>query len=472
MLRGARLWAVCVAVMSCLWLGALRPADARDLPEFSALVERNRAAVVNIRSHRFDDSAGGPMRPRLPRHGYGDPLPPGHPEPESEAPDRAQGSGFVISPDGYILTNAHVVAVADEVVVRLSDRREFRAQVVGMDRRTDIALLKVPSDGLPSVRLGNPAALKEGDWVLAIGSPFGFEQSVTAGIVSAKARSLPYENFVPFIQTDVAINPGNSGGPLFNLKGEVVGINSQIFSRTGGFMGLAFSIPIDMAMDIQTQLRDSGRVRRGRIGVVIQDVSPDIAGAFGLSAPGGALVSSVQGDAPAERAGVRQGDVILSFDGHAVDTSADLPRIVAATAPGRDVTMSIWREGAMQDVPITVGELRDDSDSPPPGAAPARHGDDPHDRLGLVVVEPSLLQKRQMKIDQGVMIERRRGGAASSELQYGDVVEALIVGGRRTPVAGLDDYRAALDALEPGMPVSLLVRRGRSSSFVGLRADR
>ncbi|MCB1890167.1 MAG: Do family serine endopeptidase [Rhodocyclaceae bacterium] len=468
-LRARCLSAALLAVALCV---AVPAASARDLPAFSALVEQNRAAVVNIRSHRFDDAAGGPMRPRLPRHGYGEALPPGHPDPGSETPDRAQGSGFVISPDGYILTNAHVVAVADEVVVRMSDRSEYRAQVVGMDRRTDIALLKVPADGLPSVSLGDPNGLKEGDWVLAIGSPFGFEQSVTAGIVSAKARSLPYENFVPFIQTDVAINPGNSGGPLFNLKGEVVGINSQIFSRTGGFMGLAFSIPIDMAMDIQGQLRESGRVRRGRIGVVIQDVSPDIAGAFGLPTPGGALVSTVLSDAPAGRAGILQGDVILAFDGQPVDTSADLPRIVAATPPGSEVSMSVWREGEQSEVPITVGELRDDDDSPAPGAAPSRQGEDAHDRLGLVVVEPSLLQRRQMKIEQGVMIERRRGGAASAELQYGDVVEALIVAGRRKPVADLDAYRAALDALEPGMPVSLLVRRGRHASFVGLRADR
>ncbi|MCB1955910.1 MAG: Do family serine endopeptidase [Rhodocyclaceae bacterium] len=471
MLSRAR--ASCLLLLATLLLALPAwPAPGRDLPAFSTLVERNRAAVVNIRSHRFDDSPAGPMRPRLPRREYGDKLPPGHPEPDSEAPDRAQGSGFVISPDGYILTNAHVVVAADEVVVRMYDRREYRAQVVGLDRRTDIALLKVPAEGLTSVRLGKPAALKEGDWVLAIGSPFGFEQSVTAGIVSAKARSLPYENFVPFIQTDVAINPGNSGGPLFNLEGEVVGINSQIFSRTGGFMGLAFSIPIDMAMDVQAQLRESGRVRRGRIGVVIQDVSPDIAGAFGLDSPNGALVSSVLEGAPAEQAGIVQGDVILAFGGQAVSSSADLPRIVAATEPGASAKMSVWREGKLQELPIVVGELRDDADAPAHEATPARAVEDGHDRLGLVVVEPSLLQKRQMRIEQGVMIERRRGGAASAELQYGDVVEALVVEGRRLPVSHLEDYRSIVDGLQPGSPVSVLVRRGRHASFVGLRADR
>jgi len=452
---------------------ALMPAElaaASSLPDFSVLVERTRAAVVNIRAHRFDPKGGGPMRPRLPFNGFGRDLPPGHPDPEEERSERAQGSGFVISPDGYILTNAHVVDEADEVVVRLADRREFRARIVGSDRRTDIALLKVPAMNLPKVSLGDPQALKEGDWVLAIGSPFGFEQSVTAGIVSAKARSLPYENFVPFIQTDVAINPGNSGGPLFNLNGEVVGINSQIFSRTGGFMGLAFSIPIDMAMSVQQQLRDNGRVRRGRIGVVIQELSPELADSFGLKSQDGALVSAVIDDTPAMDAGVAQGDVIVEFDGKPVSGSAELPRLVAATPPGSRVKLALWRGGERSELAITVGELPDEPERSH-ARRTAGEAEGGHDRLGLVVVEPSLLQKRQLQIDHGLMVERRRGGGGSGELQYGDVLEAVVRAGKRTDIRSLEDYRQLVDALEPGETVSLLVRRGRSSSFVGLRAD-
>ncbi|MCB1907917.1 MAG: Do family serine endopeptidase [Rhodocyclaceae bacterium] len=444
--------------------------QARELPEFARLVERNRGAVVNIRAHRFDGPGSEPMRPKLPFNGFGRKMPPGHPDPDNEERERAQGSGFLISPDGYILTNAHVVENADEVVVRMADRSEYRARVVGTDRRTDIALLKVPGAGLPSVSLGDPSDLREGDWVVAIGSPFGFEQSVTAGIVSAKARSLPYENFVPFIQTDVAINPGNSGGPLFNLRGEVVGINSQIFSRTGGFMGLAFSIPIDMAMEVQRQLRDSGRVRRGRIGVVIQELSPELAGSFGLDVPRGALVSAVMDETPAMTAGVEQGDIIIEFDGRPVPTSAELPRLVAATTPGSEVSMGLWRAGRRIELPIAVGELPEDRSAeadlrPEPAPDPAQ------DRLGLVVVEPSLLQKRQFKIRGGVMIERRRGGSGAEELQYGDVIEALITEGRRQDVGGIDDYRRIIGELVPGATVSLLVRRGSHNSFVGLRAD-
>ena len=443
-----------------------------DLPEFSSLVEANRGAVVNIRAHRFDAREGAPMRPRLPYGGFGrEPrMPDGHPELDPDLPEKAQGSGFLISDDGYILTNAHVVARADDVRVRMADKREFRARTVGIDRRTDIALLKITATGLPKVALGDPEQLKVGDWVLAIGSPFGFEQSVTAGIVSAKARSLPYENFVPFIQTDVAINPGNSGGPLFNLKGEVVGINSQIFSRTGGFMGLAFSIPIDMAMAIQTQLRENGRVQRGRIGVVIQEVSPSLSSAFGLSEPQGALVSSVQEAMPAQAAGVLQGDIVLEFDGKRVATSADLPRLVAATMPGSEVPMVLWREGARVEMQIRVAELRDERRVARTSTA-VGESDNGHDRLGLVVAEPSLMQKRQLQIEGGVIIERRRGAAAASELESGDVIEAVVRKGLRHEVRVLADYQALLEALEPGAHVSLLVRRGRASSFVGLRAD-
>ncbi len=318
------------------------PSQPRDLPDFASLVAKQAPVVVNITAtqssrlvsplqHLGEDT---PLPDWLRRF-----APKGDPKGNDQSPspdddDQATGSGFIIGSDGYILTNSHVVEGADEILVRLSDRREFAARVIGRDKRSDIALLKVDATGLPVAHFGSPAALRVGDWVLAIGSPFGFESTVTAGIVSAKGRSLPDETLVPFIQTDVAINPGNSGGPLFNLKGEVVGINSQIYSRSGGFMGISFSIPIDVALDVQQQLRQYGRVRRGRIGVVIQDVSRDVADSFGLKQPAGALVSAVDPDGPAVPAGIKVGDVILRFDGKPVADSVELPRIVGCSASG------------------------------------------------------------------------------------------------------------------------------------------
>ena len=273
----------------------------------------------------------------------------GRPQPR-EYESRSLGSGFIITADGYLLTNAHVVEAADEITVRLTDKREFKAKVIGNDRRTDVALLKIDATGLPSVTFGDPSKLRVGEWVVAIGSPFGFENTVTAGIVSAKGRSLPQENFVPFIQTDVAINPGNSGGPLFNLKGEVIGMNSMIFSRTGGFMGVSFAIPIDVAADVAKQLQTSGRVNRGRIGVVIQEVTKELAESFGLPKAAGALVNSVEKGGPAEKAGIQASDVILKFDNKDVDNSSELPRIVAATRPGAKVPVQIWRKGERKDL--------------------------------------------------------------------------------------------------------------------------
>src|SRR2546422_1297748 len=335
--------------LAALWLAAFclaAQAQAQgDLPDFTRLVEDQGNAVVNISTTQAVRRTGAlPQVPGMedeevleffrrfiPRQpGPGQPGP--GPSPRSES--RSLGSGFIISQDGYVLTNAHVVEGADEITVKFTDKREFKAKVIGADKRTDIALIKIDATGLPAVRFGDPAKLKVGEWVVAIGSPFGFENTVTAGIVSAKGRSLPQENFVPFIQTDVAINPGNSGGPLFNMRGEVVGINSQIYSRTGGFMGLSFSIPIDVALDIQKQLRDKGRVARGRIGVVIQEVSKELAESFGLSRPVGALVNSVEKGGPAEKAGVETGDIILKFDGKPVSSSNELPRIVGNTKPG------------------------------------------------------------------------------------------------------------------------------------------
>src|SRR6185436_2275942 len=353
-----------LAALAFAMLSSAALAQARDLPDFTRLVEDQGGAVVNISTTQAVRRAAVPQVPGMedeemleffrrfiPRQQPGQPGPgPGAPRPES----RSLGSGFIISADGYILTNAHVVDGADEINVKLTDKRELKAKVIGADRRTDIALIKVDASGLPVVRFGDATKLKVGEWVLAIGSPFGFENTVTAGIVSAKGRSLPQENFVPFIQTDVAINPGNSGGPLFNLRGEVVGINSQIYSRTGGFMGLSFAIPSDVALDVQKQLKEKGRVARGRIGVVIQEVTRDLATSFGLDRARGALVNSVEKGSPAEKAGVEATDIIVSFDGKQVEASSDLPRIVGSTRPGSSVPFEVYRKGSVKKLSITV----------------------------------------------------------------------------------------------------------------------
>jgi len=337
-------------------------AAAAQLPDFTELVEKQGPAVVNISTTQ---SVRNPLLPQMPNLQEDDPFyeffrrfapPPGPREFQSQS----LGSGFIISQDGYILTNAHVVETAEEITVKLTDKREFKAKVIGADRRTDVALIKIEASGLPAVRFGDPGKLRVGEWVLAIGSPFGFENTVTAGIVSAKGRSLPQENYVPFIQTDVAVNPGNSGGPLFNLRGEVVGINSQIYSKSGGFMGLSFAIPIDVANDIAQQLRTTGKVTRGRIGVVIQPLTKELADGFGLARPQGALVNSVEKGGPADKAGVEPGDVILRFDGKMVATSEDLPRIVGATRPGAKVTMQVWRNKDARDMQVVVAEMQDD----------------------------------------------------------------------------------------------------------------
>src|SRR6266545_1594293 len=373
--------------LAALWLAAFCAAalaQARELPDFTRLVEEQGSAVVNISTTQAVRRSALPQVPGIedeevleffrrfiPRQQPG----PG-PRPES----RSLGSGFIISADGYILTNAHVVEGADEINVRFTDKRELKAKVIGADRRSDIAVIKVDAGGLPAVRFGDPAKLKVGEWVLAIGSPFGFENTVTAGIVSAKGRSLPQENFVPFIQTDVAINPGNSGGPLFNMRGEVVGINSQIYSRTGGFMGLSFAIPIDVALDIQKQLREKGRVARGRIGVVIQEVTRDLATSFGLDKPRGALVNAVEKGGPAEKGGVETGDIILKFDGKPVSTSSELPRIVGNTKPGSKASIKVWRQGQTRELRASLGEI--------PAGKIATAGDDARTgsgKLGLSV---------------------------------------------------------------------------------------
>src|SRR5690242_9797223 len=410
-----------IKVVAALWLAAFSAAlmaQVRELPDFTRLVEEQGAAVVNISTTQAtrrtqglpqvpgleDDEIQEFFRRFVPRPGPGEEPP----APRSES--RSLGSGFIISPDGYVLTNAHVVEGGDEINVRLPDKRDFKARVIGADKRTDIALIKIDASGLPAVRFGDPSKLKVGEWVVAIGAPFGFENSVTAGIVSAKGRSLPQENFVPFIQTDVAINPGNSGGPLFNLRGEVVGINSQIYSRTGGFMGLSFAIPADVAQDVLKQLKEKGRVARGRIGVQIQEVTRDLAVSFGLDRPRGALVNSVEKGSPAEKAGVETSDIITSFDSKPVESLSDLPRFVGSTRPGTNSTVEVWRKGATRKLTLTVGELQEDrlasatTEKPrPPKPAEAQPN-----RLGIVLAELTAEQKKEKQVANGLVVTEVR----------------------------------------------------------------
>jgi len=347
-------------------------AQVQGLPDFTELVEKQGPAVVNVST--TSAARSGPQSPVPEDDPFYDFFRRFGPPQPRDYEARSLGSGFIISADGYILTNAHVVEAAEDINVKLNDKREFKAKIIGSDKRTDVAVIKIEASGLPAVKIGDPERLKVGEWVLAIGSPFGFESTVTAGIVSAKGRSLPQENYVPFIQTDVAINPGNSGGPLFNLKGEVVGMNSQIYSRTGGFMGLSFAIPIDVAMDITHQLRTTGRVSRGRIGVVIQEVTKELAESFGLPKAAGALVNSVEKGGPADKAGLEPSDVILKFDGKTVNSTSDLPRIVAQTRPGSKATMQIWRKGAARDVTVTVGEMPEEKVAQRPGRRDSKSG--------------------------------------------------------------------------------------------------
>lgn len=464
-----RLWMV---VGLALWLPA---AIAASLPDFTALVERQGAAVVNISTTQERSERAQLPLPNLdesdPMFDFFRKFIPKHPEfPGSDPDNQSLGSGFIISDDGYILTNAHVVEEAEEILVRLADKREFSARVIGADVRSDVALIKIEATGLPRVTQGDPERLKVGEWVVAIGSPFGFDQSVTAGIVSAKGRSLPDENFVPFIQTDVAINPGNSGGPLFNLRGEVVGINSQIYSRTGGFMGLSFAIPIDVAMDVQRQLRTKGRVQRGRIGVAIQEVTRDLADGFGLPRASGALVSSVEPDSPAAQGGIQQGDVIVRFAGREVGASNDLPRIVAAVQPGTSVPVDVYRAGTLQNLKLTVGEWQD-----PKQPAVSANGSRPAvapNRLGLVLAPPTAAQRRDQGLSEGLVVQRSQGAAARAEVRQGDVVLAAVVSGRQVRLNSVADFDRFVGGLEAGQQVTLLVRRGEATSYVSLRAGK
>lgn len=445
-----------------------------QLPDFTELVEKQGATVVNISTTQ---SARGQGAPQVPQLREDDPfyeffrrfIP--NPGPR-EFQNNSLGSGFIVSADGYVLTNAHVVESAEEITVKLNDKREFKAKVIGSDRRTDIALLKIEANGLPTVRFGDPNRLKVGEWVIAIGSPFGFDNTVTAGIVSAKGRSLPQENFVPFIQTDAAVNPGNSGGPLFNMRGEVIGINSQIYSRTGGFMGLSFAIPIDVANDIAGQLKTAGKVTRGRIGVVIQPVTKELAESFGLGKPSGALVSSVEKGSPAEKAGIEAGDVILRFDGKPVTSSEDLPRLVGATRPGAKATVQLMRNKASRDVTVVVGEMPDEARTAQRQQRRGQPGTKPPaesvNRLGMTLSEPTAQQREQLNIAGGVLVEDVAQGAASrAGIRRGDVILAV----NNQDVKSLEQFGQMVAQFEKGRIVALLVRRGTNALYIPLRIE-
>jgi serine protease Do len=451
---------------------AVPAAGAAQLPDFTDLVDKQGGAVVNISTSQ---SVRNPLLPQIPNLQEDDPFyeffrrfipQPGQPR---EFQSQSLGSGFIVSQDGYIMTNAHVVEAADEITVKLTDKREFKAKVIGADRRTDLALIKIDASGLPAVKFGDPNKLRVGEWVLAIGSPFGFENTVTAGIVSAKGRSLPQENYVPFIQTDVAVNPGNSGGPLFNLRGEVVGINSQIYSRTGGFMGLSFAIPIDVANDIANQLRTAGKVTRGRIGVVIQPVSKELADGFGLSRSQGALVNSVEKGGPADKAGIEPGDVILRFDGKPVSSSEDLPRIVGSTRPGAKVNMQVWRNKGARDVQVVVAEMQDEKatrqasrrGSKPPAVTQSQHG--------LTLSELTDAQRGELKVNGGVLVEnvQGQGAAARAGIRRGDVILAV----NNQDVKTVEQFNQMMGQFDKGRIVALLVRRGANSLYIPFRVD-
>ncbi|MCZ8251049.1 MAG: DegQ family serine endoprotease [Hylemonella sp.] len=465
------LWA-----LAALFLAQPAHAQVRGLPDFTDLVDQVGPSVVNIRTLEKASARGGeegvdeemleffrrfglPVPPNVPRQGPRS----GRPQPEEQP--RGVGSGFILSADGFIMTNAHVVDGADEVLVTLPDKREFKARIVGADKRTDVAVVKIEATGLSAVKIGDVSRLKVGEWVMAIGSPFGLENTVTAGIVSAKQRDTG--DYLPLIQTDVAINPGNSGGPLINLRGEVVGINSQIYSRSGGYMGIAFAIPIDEAMRVSEQLRASGRVTRGRIGVQIDQVTKEVAEAIGLGKPQGALVRGVEAGAPAEKAGVEAGDIIIKLDGKAIEKSTDLPRMVGSLKPGSRATLTVFRRGATKDLTVTIGEFeaekpvaRKAQDDKPRTAAAAA--------LGLTVTELTEAQKKDLKLKGGVRVESAVEAAARAGLREGDVILAL----SNVEIGSVREFETLLGKLDKGKPVNVLFRRGEWAQYAVIRPQR
>lgn len=447
---------------------------AKDLPDFTELAEKQGASVVNISVTQVVQGGGGfspfPSMPDDEAFGelfrrFGIPNMPGMPgggNPHQEFKSQSLGSGFIISNDGYILTNAHVVKDADEMIVKMSDKREFKAKMIGFDRRTDVALIKIEANNLPKVTIGDPNLLKVGEWVAAIGSPFGLENTVTAGIVSAKGRALPQENFVPFIQTDVAINPGNSGGPLFNLRGEVVGINSQIYSRSGGYMGLSFSIPIDVALDISNQLKANGKITRGWLGVGIQEITKDLAESFGMKNTNGALIAGVEKGGPADKGGLEPGDVITKFDGKPISASSDLPRAVGASKPGKEIPVEILRKGNTKTLNVVVGEMPSDKDD---ASATRNGGAKPEsNRIGLTLRELTPQQKKKLN-KNGLLVLDAQQASAQAGIRRGDIILAL----NDSEVLTVDQFNKQLATIGNGKSVALLVQRGDSTLYVPVK---
>ncbi|WP_425301425.1 DegQ family serine endoprotease [Pseudomonas putida] len=457
-----------------LMLGQVLTAQAEEaLPDFTTLVEQASPAVVNISTkQKLPDRrvAAGQMPdleglPPMFREFFERNMPqqPRSPRGDRQREAQSLGSGFIISSDGYVLTNNHVVADADEIIVRLSDRSELQAKLVGTDPRTDVALLKVDGKNLPTVKLGDSEKLKVGEWVLAIGSPFGFDHSVTKGIVSAKGRTLPNDTYVPFIQTDVAINPGNSGGPLFNMNGEVVGINSQIFTRSGGFMGLSFAIPIDVAIDVSNQLKKDGKVSRGWLGVVIQEVNKDLAESFGLDKPAGALVAQVLEDGPAAKSGLQVGDVILSMNGQPIVMSADLPHLVGTLKAGAKAKLEIIRNGKRQNLDVTIGAMPDDDADIGTGTGADGSAERSSNRLGVSVSDLTAEQKKSLELKGGVVIkEVQDGPAAMIGLRAGDVISHL----NNQAIASAKQFTEIAKDLPKNRSVSMRVLRQGRASFI------
>lgn len=454
-----------------------------QLPDFTEMVDRVGPAVVNIRTTERRSTAGGnsgeldsnieeffrrfgiplPNRPD-PRRGA--PRPNEDDQPGGQPQQRGVGSGFILSADGYVLTNAHVVDGADEVIVTLTDKRELKARIIGADRRSDVAVVKVDAGNLPFVKIGDVNKLKVGEWVMAIGSPFGLDNTVTAGIVSAKQRDTG--DFLPLIQTDVAINPGNSGGPLLNLKGEVVGINSQIYSRSGGFMGISFAIPIDEAIRVADQLRTVGRVIRGRIGVQIAPVTKEVAESIGLGAPRGALIQSVEKDGPADKAGVEAGDIIVKVDGKGVERSGELPRIVGGIKPGTKANLQLFRRGNVRDVAVTVAEFEADRPARRAAAEPGTAPQATKSALGVTVSDLNESQKRDLRIRGGVRVDAVEGAAARAGLREGDVILSI----DNAEVADSKQFAAAAAKAEKARAISVLVRRGEWTNYLVIRPNR
>jgi serine protease Do len=434
------------------------PAAGRvtGLPDFSDLVAQNGAAVVNIsvvEKAQKSGAEGGdqsdaddPLSQFFHRYQM--------PAPEHAPPSHGIGSGFIVSPDGYVLTNAHVVADASEVTVKLTDRREFVAKVIGVDKRSDVALIKIATTGLPVVHFGDSSKLRPGQWVIAIGSPFGFENSVTAGVVSATARPLD-ETYVPFIQTDAAVNPGNSGGPLFNVDGQVIGINAQIYSRTGGYMGMSFAIPIDLALNVENQLRTKGKVSRSRIGVAVQPVNQKLAMTFGLGTPHGALISAVEPKSPSEHAGLKPGDVITSVNGHTIDQSFDLPTVIAEIPPGAEAHLAVWRDHKSSQIDVKTVLLDDE-----PAQAAANTGEDGGGKLGLAVRPLEPAEQKELHTRGRLVVEDVSGPALAAGLQAGDVV----LGVNGAGVASVADLKR--EVARAGHSVALLIQREDAQIYV------